>query len=387
MPSVGMPFPWTYASMPYGTLDLLRGCNVHCPGCYNGHGPRIKPLRQVITELHQMLALRRLHTVALVGGEPTLHPQLVDIVRYIASQGLHVSLLTNGVLLDAALLKRLKAAGLHAVYLHIQPGQQRPDAPDGPTPEQLRALRRKKTALIAAHGLEVGLSAIAYKSRLSDIRELVTEVIESPFIRLLLVTEFTDAGKFAGLTGDVRSGLRGQPPSGACPDGMDAEEVCSQDVLDLMGAQGMQPFAHLGSSKDARDPRWLLYLVGVVRAPDRPLRAEHLRSSLSDRLLIRLPYWLFKRHAAWYQARPAIFRLQLIFNAVSGGAWRRNLRLLTASWQRGAALQHKHLLFQQGPTLAADGEVVFCRDCPDATMLCGRLVPLCLTDRMAEASA
>lgn len=369
--------------MPYGTLDLLRGCNVSCPGCYNGPGRLVKPLRQVITELHQMLALRRLHTVALVGGEPTLHPQLVDIVRYIASQRLHVSLLSNGVLLDAALLGRLKAAGLHAVYLHIQRGQQRPDAPEHSTLEQLRALRRHKAELIAAHGLEVGLSAIAYKSRLSDIRELVTEVIESPFIRLLLVTEFTDPEKFAGLTGDVRSGLRGPPPSEACPSDMDAEEVCSQDILELMDGQGMQPFAHLGSSRDVREPRWLLYLVGVVHTPEGPLRAASLRSSLSDRLLIRLPYWLFKRHAAWYQAGPAIFRWQLIFNAISGGAWRRNLRLLTASWQRRAELKHKHLLFQQGPTLAADGAVVFCRDCPDATMFRGRLVPLCLADRMA----
>lgn len=370
--------------MPHGTLDLLRGCNVRCPGCYNTQARAIKPLEQIQDELHELMRHRRLQAVSLVGGEPTLHPQLIQIVQYIAAQHLRVALLSNGILIEPALIRALRHAGLDVIYLHIQSGQERADLPAHPNRDQLRALRREKTELIAREGLQVGLSVIAYRSKLGELCEMVREVIESPCITYLLVTEFIDPSKFVGLTGDLESGLQSQRGVTLTGDAMGWEEVDNGDILNMMRPMGLRPFASLGSTADQHEPRWLLYRVGVARSDAIGVRHAGLKSGLSDRILVRLPYWLLGRYIFFHKAYPLLFRMQLLMNAVSGGRLFENLWLLAASCRRGAKLEDKYLLFQQGPNLTADGNVVMCRNCPDATILNGRLVPVCLADRFIE---
>lgn len=331
-----------------------------------------------------MMRLRRLHAVTLIGGEPTLHPQLVPIVRHLASKRLRVALLSNGVLLNATLVNDLKRAGLHVIFLHIQSGQQRPDVPDPADLDQLRALRRQKAELIAKQGLEVGLSVIGYKSKLPEMRELVREVIDSPFIDLLLVGDFGDALKFGELTGDVMSGITGQSHMSHHASEMGREEVGNKDILDMMAQLGMRPFAYVGSSVDEHEPRWLTYWVAVARNTAGPVRAVNVTAGFSDRLLLRLYYWVARRHAYYPPVRPAIFRCQLLLNAISGGACLKTLRVVAASCRPGTKLERKRLTFQQGPNLTADGHLVFCKSCPDATILNGRLVPVCLADRFIE---
>jgi len=378
----GMRIPWTEASVPHGTLDLLRGCNVSCPGCYNRHSPAVKPFQQIKDELRQMMTLRRVQTVSLLGGEPTLHPQLADIVRHIAAQGIRVLLFSNGVLLTRGLIRELRQAGCDLIYLHIQRDQRRPDLPARPSRHQLQALRRQKAELIAEHGVEVGLVTIGYKRALAEIYEIVGEVLDSPTMHFLTVIEYTNPSKFAGLTGDVRAGLSG-PPMPHVRTG-DEEEVVNQDITDMMEQRGMHPFAYLGSTTDEDEPRWLFYRVGVVRPEVGGASAVSLEAGLSDRLLFQLPYWVTGRHVFFHRASPAVYRWQLLFNALSGGRCWKGLRLLAESCRPGAKLESKYLLFQQGPTLRADGTVVFCRYCPDATVRNGRLVPVCLADRMRE---
>ena len=63
-------------------------------------------------------------------------------------------------------------------------------------------------------------------------------------------------------------------------------------------------------------------------------------------------------------------------------AWRRNLRLLRDASRPGARLSAKRLLFQWPATLDQLGRVVHCQCCPDAVLKDGRLVPLCISDRV-----
>ena len=77
-PPDAMRLPWTGRNVPHAVLDLLRDCDVRCPGCYNARSFPPKPLEQIRGELEALLAARRLHTVTLSGGEPLLHPQLAE---------------------------------------------------------------------------------------------------------------------------------------------------------------------------------------------------------------------------------------------------------------------------------------------------------------------
>ena len=64
-------------------------------------------------------ALGALH-VGLTGGEPTLHPDLVEIVAAAARANLYTHLITAGTTLDREGLKALRDAGLRSVQLSVQ---------------------------------------------------------------------------------------------------------------------------------------------------------------------------------------------------------------------------------------------------------------------------
>jgi len=57
--------------------------------------------------------------LSLTGGEPLLHPDVIDIVAQARARGLIVHLNTNGMLVDEAMADRLVGAGLDSVNLSL----------------------------------------------------------------------------------------------------------------------------------------------------------------------------------------------------------------------------------------------------------------------------
>ena len=75
------------------------GCNMRCPFCHNGSLALGQGGLNISTE--ELLAFLdsragRLEGVCISGGEPTLHPDLPDLIREIKSRGFKVKLDTNG---------------------------------------------------------------------------------------------------------------------------------------------------------------------------------------------------------------------------------------------------------------------------------------------------
>ena len=78
----GIRLDWSGDMMPHAVLDLLRGCNSVCEGCYNASSELVlKPLEQILEEFEVLTSKRRLQAISLTGGEPLLHPDLDTIVR------------------------------------------------------------------------------------------------------------------------------------------------------------------------------------------------------------------------------------------------------------------------------------------------------------------
>ncbi len=79
---------------------FLGGCNFRCPFCHNGGlvlADRSNPL-MTAEELLAFLNSRRgrLQGVCISGGEPTIHPDLPQLLAEIKSRGFEVKLDTNG---------------------------------------------------------------------------------------------------------------------------------------------------------------------------------------------------------------------------------------------------------------------------------------------------
>jgi radical SAM protein with 4Fe4S-binding SPASM domain len=90
-------------------LEITRKCNLRCPHCFVVGG--VKRSNEISTDrilsLLDEWAGMGVLTVVITGGEPTAHPDFLEITRYAHSLGFAVSLATNGMLLKEKLLAAL----------------------------------------------------------------------------------------------------------------------------------------------------------------------------------------------------------------------------------------------------------------------------------------
>ncbi len=137
----------------YLRLSLTDRCNFRCSYCAPAVADRAgDPLRRAeLTRLVGVFARLGIRRVRLTGGEPTLRPDLLDVVRDVrATPGIEeIALTTNGHLLGA-LAAALREAGVSRLNVSL----------DTLDPEKLRRISGRAASLerIVA-GLEVAFGA------------------------------------------------------------------------------------------------------------------------------------------------------------------------------------------------------------------------------------
>ncbi len=81
------------------SLYVTDRCNLDCSYCteYDNSVPHppLADLKMWLRKIRELGTMR----IALVGGEPLLHPDIVEVVRYCRELGFATSLTTNGFLL------------------------------------------------------------------------------------------------------------------------------------------------------------------------------------------------------------------------------------------------------------------------------------------------
>ena len=135
--------PWSLTDNVISWLEPTKECNIYCDGCYsaNAKGSH-KSLAQVRSDLDMFEKFRQTDAVSMAGGDPLVHPDIVEIVRMIAARGLKPVVNTNGHGLTPSLLRDLKKAGLAGFTFHVDSLQTRPDWKGG-TEIELNELRQK----------------------------------------------------------------------------------------------------------------------------------------------------------------------------------------------------------------------------------------------------
>jgi hypothetical protein len=304
-------------------------------------------------------------------------------------------MLSNGVNLDDTRLAAYRAAGLSRILLHVDCGQRRPDCPHARTESDLHDLRRTLSKRVARHGLKCSLSMTLYRRSLPELLDMVRFALTTPSITGILFTCCSDphrtASAFRGglVLGSWHPGFQertGLPPERAHLDNeLQAQCVELAEAEELLRRGGYEPFAMIPSNLDPRSPRWLCYYVFSVREPGG--RWTSLPVSVRFQNVARFFYGLSallripNGFVTDYDSRTCV--VILLLYALSCGslpdAWA-VVRFLLLLRRPGCTIQHKSLVFQQFPTVTAAGDLEHCRDCPDATVRHGRLVPVCMAD-------
>ena len=90
-------------------LYINYQCNSNCIHCYTLSSPREKTEMSLVTAklaIDQMVNANVFYSVIL-GGEPLLHPHLLEILDYAISQNIIIGISTNGTLIDQDTAKNL----------------------------------------------------------------------------------------------------------------------------------------------------------------------------------------------------------------------------------------------------------------------------------------
>lgn len=165
--------PWTASDNVISWLEPTAKCNLACEGCYRENENQHKSLAEVRAELDVFNRYRTYDGVSIAGGDPLLHPDILDIVRMVKADGHKPILNTNGLALTEALLVDLKAAGLVGLTFHIDSKQGRPGWKKKNELE-LNELRLHYAKLVAkVGGLSCAFNATVYEDTVQYVPELV----------------------------------------------------------------------------------------------------------------------------------------------------------------------------------------------------------------------
>ena len=91
-------------------ITITRECNLACPYCYQGLSKRRgrhMPIERIRSLFAQIEAVNPGCYLIVTGGEPMMHPDFDEILDLIDASDFRLTLLTNGMYIDAPMAERL----------------------------------------------------------------------------------------------------------------------------------------------------------------------------------------------------------------------------------------------------------------------------------------
>jgi 7,8-dihydro-6-hydroxymethylpterin dimethyltransferase len=187
-----------------GVIEVNTACNLDCPICFadSGTGPQEHGFSLTLEEVESMLdafvrAEGEPEAVQLSGGEPSIHPQILEMLGAAKARGIQVVMLnTNGIRLarDPRFAPALAEIGVH-VYLQfdgLDQATQLAIRGKDLTEEKLRALDR-----CAEAGVSVSLAAAVEQGvNEREVGEIVRFGIEHPAVNGVFFQPVTHSGRF-----------------------------------------------------------------------------------------------------------------------------------------------------------------------------------------------
>ena len=275
--------PWKYNDAPHAILDIIRGCNIKCNACYNNSEFKIKTYNEVLADYQKIISVRKISSIAIIGGEPLLNPDLIKIVKFLKSEGLSVELFTNGLLLDEDKVRELAIAGVDLVFLHIDIGQKRKDLPDIYGIEEADKLRTEKAKLLDLYGIEIAMSITVKKDELDGALENYLEYFKNTrYINYFLITLYRDINSYGSLAGNLNENIAGKFIQNRSKD-----EPTMSEILEVFNRLNFEPYTYLTGHYDKTSPRWISYLLGAGYRFDELKHIQNIKYSNFEKFYIQ----------------------------------------------------------------------------------------------------
>ncbi len=373
--------PWSMNDNPIAWLEVTDICNIHCEGCYRQHLTGHKPLEQMKEEVDFFCQWRNPDNFSLAGGEPLIHPEILDLVAYIASKGVKPVILTNAKALTPELLKELKAAGAAGFTIHIDSHQERPSW-GGKSEADLNELRQKYADMIAAEGgMYVIFNSTVYPSTFQEVPDVVRwGRANIDRVQGLVFITYRTATTDTSVAMNPFDQQVDMSMLSYTRDSFEEEFVTSPEVYELLREHFPEYDAsgYLGGSVRHDSFKWLL---GTQVGSKREIYGSVGKRTME---IAQAGHHLFTGRYLAYLSQSTIGRKVFLLSP-----WDRSLR---QAWKRrlGQVPRRPQSLFDriylqsigiiQAPDIQADGRADMCDSCPDITVYDGKFINSCRMD-------
>lgn len=373
--------PWSMNDNPIAWIEVTDICDIHCEGCYRQHLTGHKPLEQLKEEVQFFLRWRNPDNFSIAGGEPLLHPHIVDLVAHIAAQGVKPVILTNGRALTPPLLRELKKAGLAGFTMHIDSHQNRPQW-RGKNEKELNELRQMYAEMVAAEGgVYLVFNATVYPSTFHEIPDVLSwgcRNIEK--VQGLVFITYRTATLADTVATDAYDRRVDLGRLSYTRQQFDEHFVTSPEVYQIIKEHlpEYEASGYLGGSIRHDSYKWLIgALVGSrhgiygsvgKRTMELAQTAHHL---WTGRYLAYLSTAKIGSKIFWLSGWDATLRQ----------AWKRWFKdVLRRPWRALDRVYLQSIGIIQAPDLLPDGRADMCDSCPDITIYDGKFVNSCRMD-------
>ena len=186
-------------------LEVNEECNLTCPVCFADSSPK-KPLNRTLAEIERMMdALVESEgepdLLQISGGEPTLHPQILDILRLARSKPIrHLMINTNGIRIaqDEAFVAAL-AEYKTGFEVYLQFDSLNPDALRNIRGADLTRIRQQALENLERHNISTTLVAVIKKGvNDREMGALIDHALQWNCVRGVTFQPVQDAGRNDG---------------------------------------------------------------------------------------------------------------------------------------------------------------------------------------------
>lgn len=379
--------PWTLPDNAIVWLEPTSACNLACDGCYRENVSKShKTLSEVREDLKTFRRLRMSDGVSIAGGDPLMHPQIVDIVEMVAEMGMKPIINTNGGLLTKELLIDLKNAGAFGFTFHIDSKQGRPKWKDKNELE-LNELRLHFAEMLAEVG---GLSCAFNSTVYDDTLQYVPGMVEwaEKHIDIVQVMVFIlYRAAVPALPFDWYAGGKKIDMQQLVYSETSTRNIAMQapEIVQKIRTQfpEFSPCAYLNGTEKPDSFKWLL--TGRLGST-----TDGVFGYVGPKFMeiIQAGHHLFKGRYLAYSApkETRLGRTMLIFSLVDQGI-RKILRsyirkILRTPWSIFRRLHYQSVMIIQPVDFMPNGAQNMCDGCPDVTVWDNQIVWSCRLEEL-----
>ena len=374
--------PWSLTDNGISWLEVTTSCNLACEGCYRPKAGGHKTLHEIASDLAVFKKERKSDCMSIAGGDPLVHPKIVDIVRMVSEGGWKPVVNTNGLALTPKLLKSLKQAGVYGFTFHVDTSQDRKDS-RVTTEVDHNIIRTHFAEMVAAEGgMSCSFNQTVTTDTLHEIPDIIRWAQKRPdiihtvvFILFRSPRHFGNFEYFAnGKKIPIDRTYEKTPKFGG------TRSLKTIDVVEKIreADPGYEPCAYLNGTENADSMKWTIATRVATKDQTYGYVSPRFAEVVQQTSHITRGKWLsYSSPSVLAAGRSALLSFGMIDNTmrkISANYLRHNL--LKPTRLKGPAYFQSFTIIQPIDFLE-DGRMNMCDGCPDMTVHKGKMYWSC----------